>query len=407
MKALIIGAGIGGLATALNLHNQGVEIEVFERARAIRELGVGINVLPHAVRELAGLGLLERLDEVAVRTYELIYQNRFGQTVWRELRGLDAGHAYPQFSIHRGKLQGLLHEAVRQRLGDQCVHCGHELTDFAEDARGVTAGFALRDGGRAEARGDFLIGADGIHSTVRARFYPAEGPPYWQGIMLWRGATEWEPFLTGRSMLIAGGIEAKLVLYPISSTVAPAGKTLLNWVVMARISDGSTPPPRREDWSRPGQLDELMPFVERTFCLSVIDVRGLILAAPAFYEYPLCDRDPIARWSFGRVTLLGDAAHPMYPAGSNGASQAILDARTLAQCLAAEPTVAALEAYQAVRAPRTAEIVRLNRLGGPERVIEMVTQRAPNGFARIEEVASQEEICAIVRGYSQLTSSIY
>jgi 2-polyprenyl-6-methoxyphenol hydroxylase-like FAD-dependent oxidoreductase len=407
MKALIVGGGIGGLATALSLHDKGIEAEVLERSREIRELGVGINTLPHAIKELAALGLLERLDEVGIRTYELIYTNRFGQEIWREPRGLDAGYEYPQFSIHRGKLQGVLHEAVRERLGDARIHTGHDFVDLEQDAEGVTARFRLREGGgegsEAIWRGDLLIGADGIHSRVRAIFYPDEGPPRWNGIMLWRGATEWPPFLTGRSMVIAGGMDAKLVLYPISNEVSTPGTTLMNWAVMARIADGSSLPPRREDWSRPGRIEELMPLVESSFRIDILDPRALIRATPEFYEYPVCDRDPVPRWSFGRVTLLGDAAHPMYPVGSNGASQAILDARLLAQLLAASETVEeALTADEAERLPKTAEIVRTNRLGGPERVIDVVTARAPNGFARIEDVASREELKAIVAGYSQL-----
>jgi 5-methylphenazine-1-carboxylate 1-monooxygenase len=403
MKAIVVGAGIGGLAAALSLHEKGITVDVYERAREIRELGVGINTLPHAIKELAGLGLLEALDRVAIRTYELIYMNRFGQVVWRELRGLDAGYDVPQFSIHRGKLQGVLHEAVGARIGADRVHCGYDLVDLAQDATGAAAVFRLRDGGIVTERADLLVAADGIHSAVRARFYPGEGPPKWNGIMLWRGATEWEPFLTGRSMVIAGGMDAKLVLYPISTQVETPGRTLLNWAVMARIGDGSTAPPRREDWSRPGRLDELMPFVEGTFRLDLLDVPALIRATPEFYEYPVCDRDPVARWSFGRVTLLGDAAHPMYPVGSNGASQAILDARCLASLLASEPNVeVALRAYEAERAPKTAEIVRTNRLGGPARVIDVVTERAPHGFERLEDVASQEELAAIIRGYSQV-----
>lgn len=400
MHAIIVGGGIGGLAAALALHARGMSVEVFERAAEIRELGVGINILPHAIGELAALGLLDALDAVAIRTHELIYANRFGQTVWRELRGMDAGHAVPQFSIHRGRLQGALLGAVQARIGAAHVHCGHELAGFEQDAQGVTASFRLRDGGMATRRADVLIAADGIHSLARARFYPEEGRPRWNGIMLWRGALPWAPFLTGHSMIIAGGMDAKLVLYPIARE--PDGRVLLNWAVMARVAESGGTPPRREDWSRPGRLDELMPRVEAAFRLDVLDVAAVIRATPEFYEYPVCDRDPVARWSFGRVTLLGDAAHPMYPVGSNGASQAILDASALARHLATAAPDAALAAYEAERAPATAEIVRTNRLGGPERVIDLVSTRAPNGFATLSDVASQEELAAIVGGYATM-----
>jgi 2-polyprenyl-6-methoxyphenol hydroxylase-like FAD-dependent oxidoreductase len=326
MKVLVIGGGIGGFATALSLHAVGIECEVFEQSRGIRELGVGINTLPHAIKELAEVGLLDALDRVAIRTYELIYTNRFGQELWREPRGLDAGYDYPQLSIHRGKLQGVLYEATRARIGEDNIHTAHQLHDVAQDAHGVTATFIRRAGSEetVTARGDVLIAADGIHSMARRTFYPDEGPPTWNGIMIWRGAVEYPPFLTGRSMIIAGGMQAKLVLYPISNQTSKPGTNLLNWAVVAKLGDGSEPPPRREDWNRLGRLDELLPHVEGVFHLDTVDPVEVIRATEAVYEYPMCDRDPLPHWSFGRVTLLGDAAHPMYPVGSNGASQAIL-----------------------------------------------------------------------------------
>jgi 5-methylphenazine-1-carboxylate 1-monooxygenase len=405
MKVLVIGGGIGGLATALSLHAVGIECEVFEQSRGIHELGVGINLLPHATKELAELGLLEALDRVAIRTYELIYTNRFGQKIWRELRGLDAGYDYPQFSIHRGKLQGVLYQAAQARIGEDNIHTAHQLHDVTQDAYGVAATFLRRDGAgeRVTAHGDVLIAADGIHSTVRRTFYPDEGPPSWNGIMIWRGAVEHPPFLTGRSMIIAGGMRAKLVLYPITNQTSKPGTNLLNWALAAKLGDGSEPPPRREDWNRLGQLDELLPHVEGVFHLDTIDPVELIHTTESFYEYPMCDRDPLPRWSFGRVTLLGDAAHSMYPVGSNGASQAILDARCVAPLLAeTKDPVAALRAYEAERRFVTAQIVQDNRVGGPERVIDLVEGRAPDGFANLDEVASHSELEAIVKGYSKM-----
>lgn len=405
MKAIIIGGGVGGFAAALCLHRAGIECEVFEQSREVRELGVGINTLPHAIKELAGLGLLDALDRVGIRTYELFYQNRFGQTVWREPRGTDAGYDFPQFSIHRGKLRGVIANAARDRLGADAIHTGHQLVDFAEDADGVTATFLRRDGSdrKVTARGDVLIAADGIHSTVRKRFYPEEGPPSWNGIMLWRGAVEREPFMTGRSMIVAGGMTAKFVLYPISNEVETPGKQLINWAVAVKLGDGSSPPPRREDWNREGDLEELLGHVRGLFHLDVLDPVELIRSTPEFFEYPMCDRDPLPRWSFGRVTLLGDAAHPMYPVGSNGASQAILDARCLERLLPGAASVeVALEAYDAERRPVTADIVRQNRGGGPERVIDVIEERAPDGFDDISDIATPAELEAIVKGYSQL-----
>jgi 5-methylphenazine-1-carboxylate 1-monooxygenase len=400
MKAIIAGGGVGGLVTALMLHARGIDCEVFEQADTIRELGVGINTLPHAIKELADLGLLDRLDAVAIRTYELFYTNRFGQEIWREPRGLDAGYDIPQFSIHRGRLQGVIYQAVRARLGESRIHMNCRLGSFSEDEGGVTAYFFDRAGAhRFTARGDVLIGADGIHSVVREKLYPAEGPPTWNGLMLWRGAHDWPAFLTGRSMVVAGGLAAKLVIYPIAEG-SRADKRLTNWAVIGRVGDGTTPIPHKNDWSRPGRFQDLMPHVQR-FRIPFVDGRALIEATPEFWEYPMSDREPLPRWSFGRVTLLGDAAHPMYPVGSNGASQAILDARCLADRLKdADSPVHALWLYEQARLPSTADIVRMNRKGGPEGVIDAVEARAPDGFSNIDDVLSFEQRKAIVRGYA-------
>jgi 2-polyprenyl-6-methoxyphenol hydroxylase-like FAD-dependent oxidoreductase len=399
MKVIIVGGGIGGLTTALMLHARGIDCAVYEQTDGIRELGVGINTLPHAIKELKELGLLERLDAVAIRTYELFYMNRFGQEIWREPRGLDAGYDVPQFSIHRGKLQGVIYQAARARLGESRFHLGHRLGSFTQDDAGVTAYFFDRAGSHiATTHGDVLIGADGIHSFVREKLFPNEGPAHWNGTMLWRGAVDWPQFWTGRSMAIAGGMEAKFVLYPIGAGSAP-DRRLTNWAVMAKVSAGG-PPPAKEDWSRTGRWEDLGPHLKR-FRLPYVDVSHLIEATGEFWEYPLCDRDPLPRWSHGRVTLLGDAAHPMYPVGSNGASQAILDARCLGDWLArAEHPMHALAAYESERLPPTAQIVRMNRKGGPEGVIDAVEALAPDGFGKIDEVLSYEQRIAIVRGYA-------
>jgi 5-methylphenazine-1-carboxylate 1-monooxygenase len=400
MKVIIVGAGVGGLVTALMLQARGIDCEIFEQADAVRELGVGINTLPHAIKELADLGLLERLDAVAIRTYELFYTNRFGQEIWREPRGLDAGYDYPQFSIHRGRLQGVLYQAVRTRLGERRIHLGCRLTWFKEDDGGVTAYFFDRSGShRHTARGDVLVGADGIHSVVRDRLFPGEGPPRWNGLMLWRGAIDWPAFLTGRSMVVAGGLTAKLVVYPIAEG-SRENRRLTNWAVVGRVGDASMPLPQKQDWSRPGRFEDLMPHLQR-FSIPFVDANALIEATSEFWEYPMCDRDPLPRWSHGRITLLGDAAHPMYPVGSNGASQAILDARFLADRLIdAEHPAHALWLYEQARLPATAEIVRSNRRGGPEGVIDAVEARAPDGFADINEVLTFEQRKAIVGGYA-------
>ncbi len=400
MKAIIVGGGIGGLTTALMLRARGIDCELYEQSDTIRELGVGINTLPHAIRELTALGLLDRLDDVAIRTDELFYLTRHGQQVWHEKRGLGAGHDVPQFSIHRGRLQSVIHQAVVQRLGADAIRTGCRLGAYTQDEGGVTAHFFDRTGAHVTtARGDILIGADGIHSKVRQTMYPQEGAPCWNGLMLWRGATDWPKFLTGSSMIIAGGLNAKAVIYPIAEGSSPASR-LTNWAMLVRIGDGSTLPPRREDWSRLGRRDELMPHVAG-FSILQVDLAALIRATPEFWEYPCCDRDPLPSWIDGRVTLLGDAAHPMYPVGSNGASQAILDARCLADALVrSEHPRQALMAYERQRLPMTAEIVASNRRGGPEGVIDAVERLAPQGFTDIDTILNYESREAIVRGYA-------
>ncbi|KAF0230436.1 MAG: hypothetical protein FD175_1552 [Beijerinckiaceae bacterium] len=399
-KVIIAGAGVGGLTLALMLHQRGISSVVYEQASAILPVGAGINVLPHAIRELADLGLLPALDTVGIRTSELFYMNRIGQVVWREPRGIAAGFEVPQYSIHRGRLHTTLHDIVLERLGPGAIVTGRKLAGFVQDEGGVTAHFvdSVDGSGSETVRGEILVGADGIHSAVRAHYYPQQGQPSWNGIQMWRGVAEFPAFLDGNSMIIAGGMGAKFVLYPIAPGETPATR-LTNWVVNVRVSD--TPhPPGKESWSRRGRLDEVLPYARR-FEVPGFDLVSLIKSTEAFYEYPMCDRDPLPRWTHGRVTLLGDAAHPMYPVGSNGAGQAILDARMLADSLKrAEHPYQALLEYEAERLPKTAEIVTLNRKGGPERVIDEVEKLAPAGFTDIERVLSHDERRAIVRGYA-------
>lgn len=398
MKVNIVGGGICGLTTALMLHARGVPCQVFEASHQLRELGVGINVLPHAIKELAGIGLLPALDKVAIRTRELIYATRNGQEIWREPRGLDAGFDVPQFSIHRGHLHAVLHNAVIERLGAEGIVCDQRCIGYAQTEGGAVVHFA--EGARiASAASDIVIAADGIHSTIRKQMFPGEAGLKWNGVMMWRGAVESDVFLDGRTMIVAGGFTYKLVLYPIASGSKP-GRVLNNWVVTYRPGVEGAPAPRREDWSRKGTPEDLMPHVEK-FGVEVVDLAALVRATDVFFEYPMCDRDPAPYWTDGRVALIGDAAHPMYPVGSNGASQAIIDARVLADQLAgAEHGRAALAAYEAIRLPATAEIVRLNRLGGPEGVIDEVERRAPHGFGDLDAIISFAEREAIVRGYA-------
>ncbi|MGI9488981.1 MAG: flavin-dependent oxidoreductase [Geminicoccaceae bacterium] len=396
MKVVVAGGGIGGLTLALMLERRGIDVQIFEQAAEVRELGVGINTLPVAIRELSEIGLLPSLDLAGIRTRELVYLNRQGQEVWRELRGIDGGHPLPQFSINRGRFQKLLYDAVIERLGPDAVQTGQRLAGFLQDEGGVTVHLTDGSDGLSSRtlRGDVLVAADGIHSAARQIFYPKEGAPSWNGVMMWRGATVFEKFLDGRTMFIGGGMGAKFVLYPIAET--GNGKMLTNWVVNVKVADGATQPPPKDSWSRRGRLDDVLPYAKR-FAVPGVDIEALVRATDAYYEYPMCDRDPLPRWSFGRVTLLGDAAHPMYPVGSNGASQAILDARCLADALkTAEHPMQALHLYERERLAKTAAIVKANRKGGPERVIDEVEKRAPAGFTDIETVLSHNERSAVI-----------
>lgn len=400
-KVLIAGAGIGGLTLALMLHQRGIGCTVVEQAAQVREVGVGINTLPHSIAELAELGLLDALDAVALRTRTLKYLTMHGQEVWSELRGLHAGHDHPQFSIHRGRLQKVLYDAVIDRMGPDAVQTGLSLAGFVQDEAGVTAHFrdAVDGSGSRSIRSEVLICADGIHSVGRRAFHPNEGPAKWQGVVMWRGAVEWPVWEDGETMAIAGGLSGKFVLYPISPI--KDGKQLMNWVVNVRMADGDKVSPARESWSRRAALATVLPYAER-FCIPGMDLPALVRATPEIFEYPMADRDPLPRWTHGRVTLLGDAAHPMYPVGSNGSAQAILDARSLADLLArAGHPREALYHYERDRLPKTSEVVHMNREGGPERVIDEVEKLSPTQFDNIDDVLGYEDRKAIVRGYAK------
>ncbi len=377
----IVGGGIAGLTTALCLDAVGVGCEVWERAPGCPELGVGINLLPPAIQVLADLGLLGELDRHGIRTDDLILATRRGQHVWREPRGLAAGHAVPQLSIHRGHLHGILQRAVGDRLGDDRLHLG----------------VAVEPGALPDAT--IVLGADGIHSAVRTSIV-GDGPPRWNGVLMWRGATSWPPFLGGTSMVIAGGTAAKAVVYPIGP--AAHGHRLTNWAVVVRVAEDGSTPPRREDWSRLAARADVQWQLGR-FAIAEVDLPGLVAATEQIYEYPMCDRDPLPTWTHGNVTLIGDAAHPMYPMGSNGGTQAILDAEAFARHVSTRPTADALAAYEDERRPLTSAIVALNRAGGPERVIDLVEERAPDGFARRADVASDDELRSLLAEYGRLT----
>lgn len=402
MRVAIIGGGIGGMTLALSLQDAGFgDIDVYESASSVKERGVGINVLPHAIRELAELGLLDELEAVGIPTAELVYCSKHGQRIWSEPRGSAAGYRWPQLSIHRGELLAVLHRAVLERLGPARVHTGHHLSRFGHDVGHVWAELVDRVSGapRAHVEADLLVGCDGIHSMVRRLLFPNEGPPKWNGITIWRGATEAAPFLSGRTMVMTGHLSRQFNAYPISRRHEAQGKALINWVAGFR-SAPSQPMPA-EDWeciARPE--DVLEPF--RSFVFDFLDVPALVRGTKMIYQYPMVDREPLPRWSVGRVTLLGDAAHPMYPIGSNGASQAVIDARVLARELALRDSIEdALAAYEARRRQQTADLIRANREGGPEECLEIVERRAPEGFVNLDAVISREELEEISRRYKR------
>jgi 2-polyprenyl-6-methoxyphenol hydroxylase-like FAD-dependent oxidoreductase len=425
VNILIIGGGIGGLTLALMLQQRGLRPRIVEAAAQLRPLGVGINVQPSAVAELTILGLLDRLDATGVRTAAVGYYNKFGQEIWVEPRGMDAGYAVPQFSIHRGRLQMMLFDAVRERLGDERLRCGLEAISVEPDAGRVRLR-DRKDGSEHWVQADVVVAADGIHSAVRRQFYLDEGLPRYSGRILWRATSYGKPWLDGRTMVMAGHANQKLVAYPITKPDAE-GRALLNWIAELRVP-GNTPP--KDDWNREVPKSVFAPaFASWKF--PWLDVPALFEGAERVFEFPMVDRDPLPRWSFGRVTLLGDAAHPMYPIGSNGASQAILDARALADTLGAlvasqgaqvggpangsaddssttgtsvDPAAIAeaLAAYEADRLPRTARIVLANRGNGPDHVMQIVEERAPAGFKHVHDVARQEELVAIAAQYKAL-----
>lgn len=391
LQVAVIGAGIGGLAAALSLHEIGAEVDVFDSVRELRPLGVGINLLPHAVLELDAMGLLELLRPRSVEPRRLVYLTKRGQEIWSERRGLDAGYRWPQLSLHRGSLQSVLAQAAAERLGTGRIHLGHRLVGLDDAGPRPVAVFE-----EARFEADAVVAADGIHSTVRLARYPGEGPPIWNGSLMWRGVAVVEPVLDGRTMVWAGHPDQKFVGYPIADLAD--GRQAFNFV--AELRRPESPLGTGGDWNRTGRLEDFLPEFEgwRFRCL---DVPAVVRSAPETFLFPMIDRDPLPRWSFGRTTLLGDAAHPMYPIGSNGASQAILDARMLAGCLRChgDDPEAALARYEQIRRPATEAVVAANRRLGPELPMQLVEERAPDGFERISDVISTEEILAATEDY--------
>jgi 2-polyprenyl-6-methoxyphenol hydroxylase-like FAD-dependent oxidoreductase len=393
---LIVGGGIGGLTLALSLHQAGISARVFEAAPEVQPLGVGINILPHGMRELCELGLQEALAACAIETRELAFYSRHGQFIYKEPRGRYAGYDWPQLSIHRADLHKVLLDATLKRLGRDAVRLDHRCLKAEQDSAGVALHFDKAE----PQRGKVAVGCDGIHSALRWQLYPDQGPPKYSGVNMWRGAVRWPAFLSGDTMVSTGWMTVgKTVIYPVRpGTPETAGLPLINWV-----AEIERPEAVRQDWTGRGKLSDMMPaFAGLTF--DWLDISGMIESTEEILEYPMVDRDPLPRWTFGRITLLGDAAHPMYPRGSNGAGQSIIDARYLTgQIRKHGATEQALQSYEAVRGPATANVVLANRNNPPDAILREVWQRSGGQrFERIEDVISASELQAISDRYKKV-----
>jgi 2-polyprenyl-6-methoxyphenol hydroxylase-like FAD-dependent oxidoreductase len=396
----IVGGGICGLSLALALHARGIACRVYERAPEVKELGVGITLLPHAMRELAALGLQAQIERAGIENRESCFFNRFGQLIYREERGRFAGYALPEIGIHRGRLHLILYEAARERLGPERIVTNHNCVGIEQDDAAATLAFTEMSSGRAldPVRAAAVIACDGVNSAVRRRFYPDEQVAF-VGINTWRGVTRHKPILTGRSYLRVGSIlTGKIVIYPIVDDVDGAGNQLINWTTEIKRATFE-----QNDWNQPGKLDDFFPLY-RDWRFDWLDVAALIRASEQIFEYPMVDKDPVGRWTFGRVTFAGDAAHPMYPRGSNGAAQAVIDARALADALAehADPR-AALRAYEDARREATARVVRTNREHPPDFInikVEQLVGDRP--FDNLDDYITQDELRALSEQYKRI-----
>jgi 2-polyprenyl-6-methoxyphenol hydroxylase-like FAD-dependent oxidoreductase len=397
---LIIGGGIGGLVLALSLHQKGVPCRVFEAVREIRALGAGINLLPHAVRELDDLGLVPALDAVGIRTKDASYFNRFGQHIYTEPAGLAAGYKWPQLSLHRGDLQEVLLKAVIERLGPDAVITNHRCTRVEQTGDSVTAHFVDAEGRELPpATGALAIGCDGIKSVIRKQFYPDEGDPVYSGLTIWRGVVPYKPFLSGANTIRVGWMNVgKIMVYPIRNNIDAEGNQLMNWVATLE-----RPRPDTYDWNKVAKLEDFFePYKDWHF--DWLDVADVLQKTVNPLVFPMVDRDPVPTWTFGRVTLLGDAAHPMYPRGSNGAGQSILDARFLSKQLHEHGlNPEALQLYDKERVAATAKVVLMNRKDPPDAILREVYERSGDKpFDKVEDIISAEEIARISQSYQRI-----
>ena len=400
LEIAIVGGGIVGLSLALHLHKRGMACRVYETAPEVLEIGVGITLLPHAMREFTELGLAAELVSQGIENWESLFFNRFGQLIYKEPRGKFAGIKYPEIGIHRGRLHLTLFQAAIATLGAGRIHTGHHCLGVEQSGDHVmvhmkhtTTGDAL-----APVKADIVIACDGVNSAIRRQFYPDEGLAY-GGINIWRGVTKWPPILTGRSYMRIGSIKTgKLVVYPIIDGIDAKGTQLVNWV--AEVQNDSF---EKNDWNKPGRLEDFFPFY-RDWSFDWCDIAAMLRASETILEYPMVDRDPVNRWTFGRVTLMGDAAHPMYPRGSNGAAQGVIDARTLAEFLATmDDPVAALGAYEDARREATAKVVLTNRSQPPDYLIIKVEELVGNRpFENLDDFISQDELHELSERYKRV-----
>ena len=397
MTVLIAGGGIAGMALGLTCHQIGAPFRIFESATEIKPLGVGINLQPSAVRELFDLGLEDGLDGIGTRTRDYGMYSKTGNHIWTEPRGLWAGYKWPQFSVHRGKLHMMLHDELIRRAGPDCAQTGWSVERAETEGEEAVLYLKNAAGEARVERGAVAIGADGIHSAIRAQMYPEEGNPVWGGAVLWRGTTRAIPFLSGASMVMVGYAGLRFVSYPISRADPETGEALINWI--ANLNYDPDDHWNREDWNREAKLEDFLPKFEE-FRFDWLDVPGLIRAADKVFEYPMVDRDPLPCWTRGRVSLMGDAAHAAYPVGSNGAGSAIIDARKLGAAFVARGlTPEALQAYEDEMRPITEKVILTNRVAGPDSILDVVEERCGGVFDDIENVIPRDELAAHAANY--------
>ena len=389
---IVAGAGIGGLSVALTLHQVGVPCVVFESVADIKALGVGINLQPNAVRELYDLGFdSELLDSIGVQTREWVLVGLNGREVYSELRGLKAGYNWPQYSVHRGKLQMLLYRAALERLGAASIRTGLKVTGYRNqpDRSGVTVLLESRNGTRSEVEGSLLIAADGLHSAVRQQMYPQQPPIQWGGAIMWRGVTRGKPIRSGASFIGLGTHRHRVVFYPISAADPVTGLADINWIAEITVDNSSGW--RDGDWNKQVRHEDFLHHFQN-WNYDWIDIPAMLLGAPEVFEYPMIDREPVPTWIDGNVALLGDAAHVMYPTGSNGASQAIMDARVLgAVMLEHGLNCKALEAYDRQLCPEMSQLVLRNRGAGPFGLLNLLDDRCGGVFDNIDDVIPKAE----------------